>query len=93
MEAVAWEVLASGNLGGAKSCGGGRILEPVFDSDRETESCFSLSIASAWSSMKIFLSDVTAKFVCVSLSEELLPEGNSSIGGVKGVDKKSGEFD
>ena len=61
--------------------------------DREAESCFSLSIANAWSSMKIFLSDVTAKFVCVSLSEELLPEGNSSIGGVKGLDEKSGEFD
>ena len=30
-EAVAWEVLTSGNVGGARSRGGGRILEPVVD--------------------------------------------------------------
>ena len=54
--------------------------------DREPESRLSLSIASAWSSMKIFLNDVTAKFVCVSLSEELLAEGSSSIGGVRSFD-------
>jgi hypothetical protein len=112
-EAVAWEVLASGNVGGAKSRGGGRILEPVveFDTvskqsvsqgpsdtkshshDREAESCFSLSLVNAWSSIKIFLNDVTAKFVCESLSEELLAEGISSIGGVRGFDGKTGVFD
>ena len=65
----------------------------VFDiRDRESESCFSLSITSAWSSMKILLNDVTAKFVCDSLSEELLAEGNSSIGDVSGFDGKGGEF-
>jgi hypothetical protein len=32
-EAVAWEVLASGNVGGANSRGGGRILEPVVEFD------------------------------------------------------------
>lgn len=61
--------------------------------DLEAESCFSLSVASAWSSMKIFLNDVTAKFVCVSLSEELLVECSSSIGGVSGFDERTGEFD
>jgi len=93
-EAVAWEVLVSGNVGGAKSRGGGRILEPVveFDNDREAESCLSLSITNAWSSIKIFLNDVTAKFVCESLSEELLAEGISSIGGVRGFDGKTGVF-
>lgn len=43
--------------------------------------------------MKIFLSDVTAKFVCVSLSEELLVGDSSSIGGVRGFDTRIGEFD
>ena len=110
-EAVAWEVLAPGNVGGAKSCGGGRVLEleVEFDTikqdektirlpetslrvpDREAESCFSLSITSAWSSMNIFLNDVTAKFIWVSLSEELF-EG-SSIGGVSGLDGRTGEDD
>ena len=108
-EAVAWEVLASGNIGGAKSFGGGRTLElevepdtasnrmripkspetNIHIPDREGDSCFSLSIASAWSSIKIFLNDVTAKFNCVSLSEELL-EG-SSIGRVNGFDGRIGE--
>ena len=113
-EAVAWEVLASGKLGGANSRGGGRVLEPVVEVDTawkqmrspeklsearlhihdlEAESCLSLSIASAWSSMKILLNDVTAKFVCVSLSEELLAEDGSSIGGVSGFDERTGEFD
>ena len=114
-EAVALEVLVSGNVEGAKRRGGGRVLEPVveFDTtsnpiriaklnekkkrsnihDREAESCLSLSIASAWSSIKILLNDVTAKFVWVSLSEELLAEDNSSIGGVSGFDGKAGEFD
>ena len=32
-EAVAWEVLASGKMGGATSCGGGRILEPEVEVD------------------------------------------------------------
>jgi len=41
--------------------------------------------------MKIFLNDVTAKFNCVSLSEELL-EG-SSIVGVSGFDERTGEGD
>jgi hypothetical protein len=66
-EAVAWEVLASGNMAGANSRGGGRVLEleEEFDTawdqmripkplgtslhvpDREMESSFSLSRASA----------------------------------------------
>ena len=41
--------------------------------------------------MKIFLNDVTAKFNCVSLSEELLE--SSSIGGVSGFDGRTGEGD
>lgn len=61
--------------------------------DLEAESCLSLSIARAWLSMKIFLNDVTAKFVCVSLSEELLAESTSSMGGVSGFDGRTGEFD
>ena len=109
-EAVAWEVLASGNVAGAKIRGGGRLLDEVeFDTalnqletsrlpetsshiqDREAESCLSLSRAIAWSSMNIFLNDVTAKFVCVSLSEELL--AGSSIGGVSGFGGRAGEED
>ena len=60
--------------------------------DREAESCLSLSIAIAWSFIKIFLNVATARFVCVSLSEELLAEGSSSIGGVSGFDGNPGEF-
>ena len=32
-EAVAWDVLASGNVGGGRSRGGGRVPEPVVESD------------------------------------------------------------
>ena len=35
-EAVAWEVLASGSVTGAKSCGGGRILELEVEADTES---------------------------------------------------------
>ena len=61
--------------------------------DREAESCFSLSMARAWSSIKILLNDVTAKFVWVSLSEELLGEDSSSIGVISGFDEGTGEPD
>lgn len=94
-EAVAWEVAASGNVEGTKSLGGGRILgfEIEDDNDRDAESCFSLSIAKAWSSIKIFLNDVAARFGGVSLSEELFGEGSSSIGVVSVLDEKAGEVD
>lgn len=36
-EAVAWEVLASGKAAGAKSCGGGRVLELEVEFDTVSE--------------------------------------------------------
>lgn len=44
-EAVAWEVLASGNVGGAKSRGGGRVLEPVVEVDAASNPLESQSLA------------------------------------------------
>lgn len=41
--------------------------------------------------MKIFLNDVTARFICVSLSEELFAD--SSMGGVSGFEGRIGEDD
>ena len=45
--------------------------------------------------MKIFLGDVTAKFVCVRFPRNYWRRtiDNSSIGGVSGFDGKIGEFD
>jgi len=67
-EAVAWEVLASGKLGGATSCGGGRILEPVveFDTKSKAKSAFS-----SW--QKQSYTYPTARPRVVSLSRQPTP--------------------